>query len=169
LQNAGKFSGSEWTLEDLVAIEHNCSRHAANYGLDTFPNQMEVITSEQMLDSYVSAGLPVNYAHWSFGKHYLRENAKYRSGQNSLAYEIAQPLAGDSLDRFRNRPVVRMDMVEELFARRIHRAPLREPLASVEQHQRLALHVHSRTISQTDETTRCFHRDPHDVHSRTIR
>jgi stage V sporulation protein R len=88
LQNAGKFSGSEWTLDDLVAIEHNCSRHAANYALDTFPNQMEVITSEQMLDSYVSAGLPVNYAHWSFGKHYLIENAKYRSGQNSLAYEI---------------------------------------------------------------------------------
>ena len=88
LQNAGKFSGSEWTLEDLVAIENNCSRHAANYALDTFPNQMEVITSEQMLDSYVSAGLPVNYSHWSFGKHYLIENAKYRSGQNSLAYEI---------------------------------------------------------------------------------
>src|SRR5450631_881252 len=88
LQDAGKFSGSEWTLDDLVAIELNCSRHAAKYGLDTFPNQMEVITSEQMLDSYISAGLPVNYAHWSFGKHYLIENAKYRSGQNSLAYEI---------------------------------------------------------------------------------
>ena len=83
-----KLSGSEWTLDDLVAIEHACSRHAANYALDTFPNQMEVITSEQMLDSYVSAGLPVNYAHWSFGKHYLIENAKYRSGENSLAYEI---------------------------------------------------------------------------------
>src|SRR5712675_2974827 len=83
-----KLSGSEWTLDDLIAIEQICSRHAANYALDTFPNQMEVITSEQMLDSYVSAGLPVNYAHWSFGKHYLIENAKYRSGQNSLAYEI---------------------------------------------------------------------------------
>jgi len=83
-----KLSGSEWTLDDLIAIENVCSRHAANYGLDTFPNQLEVITSEQMLDSYISAGLPVNYAHWSFGKHYLIENAKYRSGQNSLAYEI---------------------------------------------------------------------------------
>jgi stage V sporulation protein R len=83
LQNAGllrntgftpdprKFSGSEWTLDDLLAIERVCSRHAANYALDTFPNQMEVITSEQMLDSYISAGLPVNYAHWSFGKHFL--------------------------------------------------------------------------------------------------
>jgi stage V sporulation protein R len=83
-----RFSGSEWTLDDLLAIEQLCARHAAHYGLDTFPNQMEVITSEQMLDAYVSAGLPVNYAHWSFGKHYLIESAKYRSGANSLAYEI---------------------------------------------------------------------------------
>ena len=88
LPAARTFSGSEWTLDDLVEIEAICGRHAANYGLDTFPNQMEVIGSEQMLDSYVSAGLPVNYAHWSFGKHFMIENSKYRSGANALAYEI---------------------------------------------------------------------------------
>jgi len=81
-------SGTEWTLEDLLGIERVCAQHAARYRLDTFPNQMEVITSEQMLDGYVSSGLPVNYGHWSFGKHFLIENARYRSGQNSLAYEI---------------------------------------------------------------------------------
>jgi stage V sporulation protein R len=81
-------SGSEWTLDDLVAIEGACAKHAARYSLDTFPNQLEVITSEQMLDSYVSSGLPVNYGHWSFGKHFLIENAKYRTGANALAYEI---------------------------------------------------------------------------------
>lgn len=85
---ARKFSGSEWTLEDLLAIEQVCAKHAERYRLDTFPNQMEVISSEQMLDGYVSGGLPVNYAHWSFGKHFLIENAKYRTGANSLAYEI---------------------------------------------------------------------------------
>ncbi len=85
---ARKFSGSEWTLEDLLAIERVCASHAERYRLDTFPNQMEVISSEQMLDGYVSGGLPVNYAHWSFGKHFLIENAKYRTGANSLAYEI---------------------------------------------------------------------------------
>jgi stage V sporulation protein R len=81
-------SGSEWTLDDLIAIEGACAKHAARYSLDTFPNQLEVITSEQMLDSYVSSGLPVNYGHWSFGKHFLIENAKYRTGANALAYEI---------------------------------------------------------------------------------
>jgi stage V sporulation protein R len=88
MSEARKFSGSEWTLEDLLAIEQVCARHAERYRLDTFPNQMEVISSEQMLDGYVSGGLPVNYAHWSFGKHFLIENAKYRTGANSLAYEI---------------------------------------------------------------------------------
>ena len=89
MQDTGKkFTGSEWTLDDLIEIEQICGRHAERYGLDTYPNQMEVITSEQMLDSYVSSGLPVNYGHWSFGKHFLIESGKYRSGQNALAYEI---------------------------------------------------------------------------------
>src|SRR5271165_1066505 len=88
MPSPAKFSGSEWTLEDLLAIEQVCANHAKRYGLDTFPNQMEVISSEQMLDGYVSGGLPVNYGHWSFGKHFLIESAKYRSGMNSLAYEI---------------------------------------------------------------------------------
>jgi stage V sporulation protein R len=82
------FTGSEWTIEDLLEIERICSEHAERYRLDTYPNQMEVITSEQMLDSYVSSGLPVNYGHWSFGKHFLIEAGKYQSGQNALAYEI---------------------------------------------------------------------------------
>jgi stage V sporulation protein R len=82
------FTGSEWTIEDLLEIERICAQHAERYALDTYPNQMEVITSEQMLDSYVSSGLPVNYGHWSFGKHFLIEAGKYQSGQNALAYEI---------------------------------------------------------------------------------
>ncbi|MGA2780162.1 MAG: SpoVR family protein [Steroidobacteraceae bacterium] len=88
MRESCKLSGSEWTLDDLIAIEQTCAIHAKRYGLDTFPNQMEVISSEQMLDGYVSGGLPVNYGHWSFGKHFLIESAKYRSGANSLAYEI---------------------------------------------------------------------------------
>ena len=86
--NTRTLSGSEWTLDDLLGIERACARHAQGYALDTFPNQMEVITSEQMLDGYVASGLPVNYGHWSFGKHFLIESGKYQSGANSLAYEI---------------------------------------------------------------------------------
>jgi spore cortex formation protein SpoVR/YcgB (stage V sporulation) len=56
--------------------------------LQTYPNQIEVITSEQMLDAYSSNGLPLMYRHWSFGKHFARDEAMYRRGFQGLAYEI---------------------------------------------------------------------------------
>ncbi|STW78877.1 SpoVR family protein [Klebsiella michiganensis] len=43
-------------------------RVAKLYRLDTYPHQIEVITSEQMMDAYSSVGMPINYPHWSFGK-----------------------------------------------------------------------------------------------------
>ena len=39
-------------------------------GLDVYPNQIEIITAEQMLDVYSSIGMPLFYKHWSFGKHF---------------------------------------------------------------------------------------------------
>ena len=32
-------------------------------GLDIYPNQIEVITAEQMLDAYASTGMPLFYKH----------------------------------------------------------------------------------------------------------
>ncbi len=81
-------SGSEWTFDHLVNIDRACARHAARYRLDYFPNQIEVITSEQMLDAYSAVGLPVNYHHWSFGKDFLANEKAYKQGEQGLAYEI---------------------------------------------------------------------------------
>ena len=57
-------------------------------GLDVYPNQIEVITAEQMLDAYSSVGMPLFYKHWSFGKHFAHQEASYRKGLMGLAYEI---------------------------------------------------------------------------------
>ncbi len=57
-------------------------------GLDPYRTQIEVITSEQMLDAYSSVGMPLFYRHWSFGKHFARNEALYRKGYQGLAYEI---------------------------------------------------------------------------------
>ena len=57
-------------------------------GLDIYPNQIEVITSEQMLDAYASVGLPLMYRHWSFGKRFAHHETLYRKGLQGLAYEI---------------------------------------------------------------------------------
>ncbi|HZZ88094.1 MAG TPA: SpoVR family protein, partial [Caulobacteraceae bacterium] len=56
--------------------------------LDPYPNQIELISSEQMLDAYSSNGMPVFYQHWSFGKRFARDEAMYRKGYSGLAYEI---------------------------------------------------------------------------------
>jgi stage V sporulation protein R len=57
-------------------------------GLDIYPNQIEVITFEQMLDAYSSIGMPLMYKHWSFGKRFVRDELLYRNGLQNLAYEI---------------------------------------------------------------------------------
>ncbi|EFO29934.1 SpoVR like protein [Roseibium sp. TrichSKD4] len=56
--------------------------------LDYYPNQIEIISSEQMLDAYSSIGMPLMYHHWSFGKHFLGHERLYRKGARGLAYEI---------------------------------------------------------------------------------
>jgi stage V sporulation protein R len=79
---------SEWTFELIRSYDHEIARLAARYALDTYPNQIEVITAEQMMDAYASVGMPLNYHHWSYGKHFLNTERSYSRGQMGLAYEI---------------------------------------------------------------------------------
>src|SRR5476651_1575188 len=80
--------GSEWTFELIQAYDREISRIAERYALDTYPNQIEVITAEQMMDAYASVGMPLGYHHWSYGKHFLSTEKSYTRGQMGLAYEI---------------------------------------------------------------------------------
>ena len=80
--------GADWDFELLERYDAAIARTAAEYGLDTYPNQIEIITSEQMLDAYATSGLPVGYPHWSYGKEFIRNEQAYRRGMQGLAYEI---------------------------------------------------------------------------------
>lgn len=80
--------GPEWTFELLQSYEQEIARVAAHYRLDTYPNQIEVITAEQMMDAYSSVGMPIGYTHWSFGKRFIETEQGYKRGQMGLAYEI---------------------------------------------------------------------------------
>ncbi len=81
-------TGSEWTFDLVDEYDRELARIADGYRLDTYPNQIEVISSEQMLDAYASTGMPLMYNHWSFGKHFLSNQQSYQRGQMGLAYEI---------------------------------------------------------------------------------
>lgn len=83
------YSGSEWDFDLLVKVHDAIEEIAVGeMGLSVYPNQIEVITSDQMLDAYAAIGMPVMYPHWSFGKHYAREEMLYRKGARALAYEL---------------------------------------------------------------------------------
>ncbi|RDE19951.1 SpoVR family protein [Motiliproteus coralliicola] len=81
-------TGSEWTFELLERYDSEIAKSAQKFGLDTYPNQIEVISSEQMMDAYSSVGMPLNYHHWSFGKQFVSTQQNYQRGHMGLAYEI---------------------------------------------------------------------------------
>lgn len=81
-------TGSEWTFELIQKYDEEIAKCAEEFGLDTYPNQVEVISAEQMMDAYSSVGMPVGYHHWSFGKQFLNTSKGYQRGQMGLAYEI---------------------------------------------------------------------------------
>ena len=79
---------SDWSFE-LIEQYHEVIRGTAErFKLDTYPNQLEIITAEQMMDAYASVGMPVNYRHWSYGKEFISTEKNYRRGYMGLAYEI---------------------------------------------------------------------------------
>ena len=79
---------SEWNLELLEKYDVEISRVAKEYGLSTYPNQIEIINAEQMMDAYANVGMPLGYHHWSFGKQFINIEKNYRRGHMGLAYEI---------------------------------------------------------------------------------
>ena len=83
------YDGADWTFDTLRqsydAIEQIAETELK---LDVYPNRIEVITSEQMLDVYTSHGMPLIYKHWSFGKRFVGHQNAYKRGLMGLAYEV---------------------------------------------------------------------------------
>ena len=84
-------SHCDWTEAKIEAVYKEIEKIAYEE-LDlegkVYPNQLEVVSSEQMIDAYSSIGLPVHYNHWSFGKDFLRTMKGYETGRSGLAYEL---------------------------------------------------------------------------------
>lgn len=80
--------GPDWSFELLTAYQTEIERVAKFYQLDYYPNQIEIITAEQMMDAYSSVGMPIGYSHWSYGKKFIQTEQNYKRGNMGLAYEI---------------------------------------------------------------------------------
>lgn len=81
------FTGSEWSINLVETIWENIDRIAKDK-FDYYQPQIEIITSEQMLDNYSSVAMPIMYPHWSFGKTFIQNEREYKKGIQGLAYEV---------------------------------------------------------------------------------
>lgn len=88
MSNKFLFNSAEWDFDLIADAMKELDLIAPELKLDTYPNQLEIITSHQMLDAYASTGLPVMYKHWSFGKKFSIESDLYKKGKQGLAYEM---------------------------------------------------------------------------------
>ena len=79
---------SDWTVADLEKWDEKICRVAADFGLDWFPIDYEIIDYQEMLGAMAYTGLPTHYRHWSFGKEYERTHTLYNMGQTGLPYEM---------------------------------------------------------------------------------
>jgi spore cortex formation protein SpoVR/YcgB (stage V sporulation) len=79
---------ADWTFNLLEQYQTEIERVAKHYRLNTYKNQIEVITTEQMMDAYASVGMPIGYNHWTFGKKFIQTEQTYKRGRMGLAYEI---------------------------------------------------------------------------------
>ena len=83
------FDSGEWTFDTLKRAYDAIEQIAiGEMGLSVYPNQIEMISSEQMLDATSSVGMPIFYHHWSFGKRFAIDQKMYQKGYTGLAYEI---------------------------------------------------------------------------------
>lgn len=83
------FCHPNWDYTTLEAADEVISRIGKEYlRLKTYPNQIEIVTSEQMLDAYALTGLPTSYPHWKFGKDFVMNQNSYTKGRMGLSYEM---------------------------------------------------------------------------------
>lgn len=82
-------TGAEWSYDLLDEYYNHIERIATKkFKLNPYPNQLEIISSEQMLEAYATHAMPLYYDHWSTGMRFVQEAEHYKRGRMGLAYEV---------------------------------------------------------------------------------
>ncbi|MBI2048355.1 MAG: SpoVR family protein [Parcubacteria group bacterium] len=83
------YDSEEWTFDKINRIvDATREIYDTEIGIPYYPFEVRMISSEQMIDAYVSTALPFYYQHWSFGKHFAQIERAYRGGRTNLALEL---------------------------------------------------------------------------------
>lgn len=79
----------DWTFQKIDDAYEEIEKIAlSDLKLKVFPNQIEIIDSEKMLDAYSTNAMPIYYRHWSLGKSFISNQKSYQGGYQNLAYEV---------------------------------------------------------------------------------
>lgn len=85
-------SGDDWSWEKIEWIFEEIQKIALEeYGIsdkDIYPNQIEIVNFEQMLDAYSRHGMPLGPDHWSIGESFVKQSQAYKHRHMGLAFEI---------------------------------------------------------------------------------
>src|SRR5690606_31767198 len=73
-------------IKRLVKADNHIQKVVAEFGLDCFPQEFDVIPAQKMLE-IMSYNLPVNYSHWSFGRDYEKQRTQYEYS-GGIPYEV---------------------------------------------------------------------------------
>jgi stage V sporulation protein R len=76
----------EQDLKRLVQFDEKIQEIGREFGLDFFPQEFDVISSQKMRE-IMAYRFPVNFSHWSFGRDYEIEKTKYEYGFG-VPYEV---------------------------------------------------------------------------------
>lgn len=75
------------TEKDILSIQPQIEKIAAQYGLDFFPIIFELVDYDTMSQLAAYGGFPVRYPHWRFGMEYDQLSKGYRYGLQTI-YEM---------------------------------------------------------------------------------
>lgn len=80
--------GNDWTIDTISTAWDKIDEIAQTYGWKGYLPQFEIVTYDQMIEVMSKHGLPVHYAHWSFGKQYVKDLHSYKNNLSNLPYEL---------------------------------------------------------------------------------
>ncbi len=82
------FHGETWTVEQLEHFWNKIDAIGKSWGI-TYPRQqIELISSDQMIETICTVGAPISYDHWSIGKDAAAMAEQYKKGKTGLALEL---------------------------------------------------------------------------------
>lgn len=83
------YDSENWTTTDIAKMwDAIVALNEKKYHLPIYPVDIQIITSQQLIDIMADHALPLSYSHWSKGKTIAELEQAYDAGQYGLAYEV---------------------------------------------------------------------------------